>query len=594
MNNIEHQYLDLIVDIFDNGVKKQTRNGTVLSVFGRQIRHRFIDGFPLLTTKKMSLKNIFTELRWFLDGNTDIRYLWKHNCHIWDNDWYRWYCSKVVKPKTLEEMQQMRGDKNIPSNYWDLDFIYGAAWCDWPTDKIINFEIDKIKQEENIPFNITFNKLNLDFNHELVGTTFINNKNKDEFIIVKNISKGNRNSKFIVQSLSNGYSTITTLPQIKLKQTINPYIPNLFGMCCIGVPQKNGIKLKYSEYKDEYSLWYNMVARCYNVNSLYYKYYGDKGIYIDNKWKCFEFFYNDLPKVKNYFKWKSNTKQYDLDKDYYGKLRYSLDNCIFLQKKDNIKIKTNVPFKATNIITGKSEIAISQTDFGLKYSLNPKRISDALKNNRRIKDWKFEKIDYDKEKEVWRYKMSINQVENLIDKLKNDPDDRRMLVNAWKPDNLDNCALPPCHYSWQVWTRELTLDERFTIFNNKFDTQITKNDIKDEHKEAFLTGIPKRAISLMWNQRSVDIALGLPYNIASYGMLLMMIANEVNMIPEELIGNLADCHIYENQINGCDEQLKRDPTSLPQLSISKGLNAQYEDLVLTNYNPQPKIFFPLS
>ena len=99
---------------------------------------------------------------------------------------------------------------------------------------------------------------------------------------------------------------------------------------------------------------------------------------------------------------------------------------------------------------------------------------------------------------------------------------------------------------------------------------------------------------MLWNQRSCDVPLGIPYNIASYALLLLMIANEVNMIPEELIGNLGDCHIYENQINGCDEQLNRRPTSLPQLTISKGLNAQYEDLVLTNYNPQPKINFPLS
>ena len=134
MNNTEQQYLFLIADIYDNGVKKQTRNGEVRSVFGRQIRHNFRYGFPLLTTKKMSLKNIFTELRWFLDGNTDIRYLWEHNCHIWDNDWYRWYCKKEGAIYSLEQMRMQ--DKDIPDEYYDLGFVYGHGWRKWGKDQV--------------------------------------------------------------------------------------------------------------------------------------------------------------------------------------------------------------------------------------------------------------------------------------------------------------------------------------------------------------------------------------------------------------------------------------------------------------------------
>ena len=108
-------------------------------------------------------------------------------------------------------------------------------------------------------------------------------------------------------------------------------------------------------------------------------------------------------------------------------------------------------------------------------------------------------------------------------------------------------------------------------------------------------GFSKRAISLMWNQRSTDTPLGLPYNIASYGLLLQMLADEVNMIPEELIGNLGDTHIYTNQIEGVKEQLLRKPIPLPTLSIKNGIRAsQASDFELIGYNSHQAIKMPLS
>jgi thymidylate synthase len=131
-------------------------------------------------------------------------------------------------------------------------------------------------------------------------------------------------------------------------------------------------------------------------------------------------------------------------------------------------------------------------------------------------------------------------------------------VSAWNPSEVDSCVLPPCHYGFQVYTRELSYEERCDIFkpNTKNFRTETNSYIKDLNIKIMNDcEIPTRAISLMWNQRSVDVPLGLPFNIASYGLLLEIIAKIVNMVPDELIGNLGDTHIYSNQIDGCKEQI---------------------------------------
>jgi thymidylate synthase len=165
----------------------------------------------------------------------------------------------------------------------------------------------------------------------------------------------------------------------------------------------------------------------------------------------------------------------------------------------------------------------------------------------------------------------VDQIKNLIEQLKTNPDSRRLMVNAWNVGELDQMTLPPCHYGFQVYTRELTTQER-----NELDQQ----------------NIPKRAISLMWNQRSVDTLLGLPFNIASYGLLLEIIAKEVNMVPDELIGNLGDVHLYNNHITYAEEQVTMRDTTIesPELVFNKKNNIfdyNVEDFEFDNYKPQP-------
>ena len=195
----------------------------------------------------------------------------------------------------------------------------------------------------------------------------------------------------------------------------------------------------------------------------------------------------------------------------------------------------------------------------------------------------------------------MDQIQNLINDLKTNPDSRRLMVSAWNVGELDQMVLPPCHYGFQVYTRELSFEERYVMYIERLDSTMVPLDIKVPNIHQYFTelNIPTRAISLMWNQRSVDTFLGLPFNIASYGLLLEIIAKEVNMVPDELIGNLGDTHLYLNHIEQAKEQINRDSFELPTLKI---LDAQVDDIAhyelmdieIHNYKSHPSIKAPLS
>jgi thymidylate synthase len=181
------------------------------------------------------------------------------------------------------------------------------------------------------------------------------------------------------------------------------------------------------------------------------------------------------------------------------------------------------------------------------------------------------------------------------------------MVNAWNVGELDQMVLPPCHYGFQVYTRELSLAERrdWVIKNRSlempkfFDRLGWQGKVLDV-VEKF--NAPTRAISLMWNQRSVDTFLGLPFNIASYGLLLEIIAKEVNMVPDELIGNLGDCHLYLNHLEQAKDQVTREEFDLPKLGMdyregeyNKNLTDFVpDDFYLINYQSHPSIKAPLN
>ncbi len=319
MNNLDKSYQALLQDILDNGIQKEDRTGTgTISVFGRQIRHKMSEGFPLLTTKKMAWKTMVTELLWFLRGDTNIKYLVDNDCHIWDGDAYKNYAAKTSLDSdgqlTKEEfIEKIKTDYEFGKKWGDLGPIYGKQWRAW------------VSEEE----------------------------------------------------------------------------------------------------------------------------------YLD----------------------------------------------------------------------------------GVSYHKYP----------------------------------PIDQIQNLINELNTNPDSRRLMVSAWNVGQLDQMTLPPCHYGFQLYTRKTTREEKI-VHPGKY-----------------------RAISLMWNQRSVDTFLGLPFNIASYGLLLTMIADELGMIPDELIGNLGDTHLYVNHIEQAKEQISRNPYQLPNVHVRDGIESFMPgDIILENYESHPTIKAPLS
>ena len=363
MNNLDKRYQELLKDILDNGIEKSDRTGTgTISVFGRQIRHKMSEGFPLLTTKKMAWKTMVTELLWFLRGDTNIKFLVDNQCHIWDGDAWANYSKQIIAnnlhlmpatdlPKSKEEfINKIKTDDEFANKWGDLGPIYGKQWRRW------------------------------------VGQS---------------------------QAAKGSLSASTT-----------------FG-------------------------------------------------YID-------------------------------------------------------------------------------------------------------------------------------QIANLINDLKTNPDSRRLMVSAWNVGEIDQMVLPPCHYGFQVYTRELSLEERLELASKTYDVFDPLDfgiPTKVDHDEIDkMYPVPKRAISLMYNARSQDVPLGTPFNLASYGLLLMILAKEVNMVPDELIANMGDCHIYLNQIDGVKEQLTREPFELPTLNpfpTYEGSRPSIEsytigDFTLKNYKSHPSIKMPLS
>ena len=295
MNKLDQQYINLLKDILENGVEKADRTGTgTISVFGRQFRHDMSEGFPLLTTKKMAVKSMMTELKWFLKGDTNIKYLVDNGCNIWNGDAYKNYASKTRARKTIDGfINEIKTNDEFAKEWGELGPIYGAQWRAWESSDLAGGVIDQIK--------------------------------------------------------------------------------------------------------------------------------------------------------------------------------------------------------------------------------------------------------------------------HLIHQLKNNPDSRRLMVNAWNVDALEYMVLPPCHYGFQCYVSEGRL-------------------------------------SLMWNQRSVDTFLGLPFNIASYGTLLLLLCEETGLQPGELIGNLGDVHLYTNHIEQAKEQMSREGAqSLPDIVLNNVdvLNGEFDYMIL-GYESHPPIFAPLS
>ena len=194
------------------------------------------------------------------------------------------------------------------------------------------------------------------------------------------------------------------------------------------------------------------------------------------------------------------------------------------------------------------------------------------------------------------YWTEIDQIKNLVNDLKTKPDSRRLMVMAWNVGEIDEMVLPPCHFGFQCYTNKMTYNERIKWWCDSLGKSIHYGkNITDEFLDD--KNVPRRKLSLKWFQRSCDVPLGIPFNIASYAILLHLLAKEVNMVPHMLKFSGGDCHIYTNQIEGVKEQLQRETYKLPKIKLNNSSleDLKYEDIEIKGYDDRIKnIKFPLS
>lgn len=425
MNSVDTQYLELLQDIIDNGVWKNTRSGRVKSVFGRSMRFNLKEGLPLLTTKKVYTKGVIHELLWFLSGNTNIKYLVDNNVNIWNDDAYRWFKTLDFKYLKREEPYYDDEDNKMRIN------VYGYYKLDY---HIFDLEDD----------------------------------------------------------IENAYAIV-------IDDNIENEIPITIDEL------KNMTKEQFIEYVKQ-GAWLHRYD-IYNGRNI-----SDRKIYV----------FGDLGEI-------------------YGKQWRNYG------------------------ISGK------------------------------------------------------DQIQNIINTLKTNPDDRRMILSAWNPDVIDDIALPACHMFASFWTRELSTDERIEIISKKYDdktleTKMLENIDKNDETGTFdadylmnvfiklldIENIPTRELSCSFTCRSQDLFLGTPFNWLSYSILTHLIAQCCNMTVGELIYNGLDCHVYEQHFNAVKEQLKRDPFKykLPKLFLNPDIknidDFTYNDIKIENYESYPSIKAPLS
>jgi thymidylate synthase len=191
---------------------------------------------------------------------------------------------------------------------------------------------------------------------------------------------------------------------------------------------------------------------------------------------------------------------------------------------------------------------------------------------------------------------TVDQLRKVIEKLKTNPDDRRLIVSAWHPYWVEHCALPPCHVLFHFNTEELTLDERYKIAGGKASRcgPETNPSIQQmNHKALDACDIPRRKLNCLLYQRSCDLFLGVPFNIASYALLTHMVAHCVGMVPGEFIHTYGDLHLYVNHVEQARLQATRDPHLSPQLALNLAkrdiFHFNYDDIQLIGYNSHPAI-----
>jgi len=516
------QYLDLIEDILIHGSERDDRTGVgTISVFGRQLRFDMQKGFPAVTTKSLAWKSVVSELLWFLEGSTNEHRLAEIKN---DNKPYAELTEKERKTIWTLNAENQGKDLGYVSN--NLGRVYSDQWRNIFEIDYSQYEIVDDKKFIDDYEEPKFERLkpNFDNSDEFIGKIYKSNTNKDVQIISKSDYTDNsgHTQYYLIQFLETNSTKISRLDAIIDGRIEDDYEIKYSNIGKMGKISK--LDKQQPIYKTLFKRWCQMLERCYDHNCKEFKQYGEKGVKVCKRWHTFSNYLEDICQVYNFEKLLED-RTYQIDKDMFGSKVYSKDTCIFMPKYFNQRLINSKPLEYNG------EIYLNKEDFceknewasvsGLKHHLNGRYTE-------KYKDVHY--IEIPQGKHI-RYKFKrFDQITNVINEIKNNPTSRRLLVNAWNVSELKNMALPPCHYGFQFY-------------------------------------VDGKYLSLMWNQRSIDSMLGLPFNIASYGLLLNIIAKMTGKIPCELICSLGDCHIYNNHLDGAREQLKRSPHRLPTLKM---------------------------
>ena len=573
------QYLELTREVFEKGTfKPAAREGMpgTISRFGYQFRHDLSKGFPMLTTKKLSWNSIVHELLWFLRGDTNIKYLVDNGVNIWNED------------------QQNFVNRNNWTEEGSLGYQYPWLWRKWGKNE------RNWQPKPNL--NITFpsETPNTNTTSKKVGQTFPSNKYGD-VIVLDYLGK----NLFKVQFKNTGTITNITSSNLMKGEIRDVYAPDVMGIACCGRDNK---ELDQKTRRKLYTTWSNMLSRCYDKNHLSYYNYGAKGKYVTNRWLCFEFFVEDVITIKGWENKISDWSNWHLDKDLIGNgFVYSKENCVWLHKNDNLaRNERTTYYTFKNEKTGEEYTTNNVSEFGRKYKLGAQFIKSlgtylsrgTLKS---YKGWKLIKKEDVSNK-------GVDQIKELIEGLKTNPMSRRHIISAWNPTTLNDMALNACHALVQFNCRPLTPEQFARYQAEESIKQVMSGKIStvdDYDRES----TPKYYLDCQMYQRSADLFLGVPFNIASYALLTHILCKITNMIPGEFIHTFGDVHIYENHVKQLELQLTRDPRPLPTLEIvdvghdwAAISNVDFDlievldtsDFILNNYNPHPSIKGKLS
>lgn len=573
------QYLDFLRLILAEGVEKEDRTGTgTKSVFGVQMRFPLQAGFPLVTTKRVYFKGVVEELLWFLKGDTNISYLQRKQVKIWD---------------------QWADEQN------NLGPVYSALWRRWPVKSnesvVIPQRVGPAAGPVEVPDHVDVTPLPSEYEGDLP----IEYVNGDQpFRLIKELGTlGGKNTQYLIQFTNTGNIAQVSRPNLRSGTGIKDvYHARVLDVACIGRPRK--------EFDSSvYDLWHNMVARCYNQNHPSYPLYGALGVYVSPRWLCFENFLNDISCLPYYEEWCQQPFEYDLDKDYFGSNCYDVTTTLFVDKVYNKALSHPLrPMQATSP-KGQTFLFSMRDDLVKFLGISDETLRNFEKgvyDKSRLKGWVI--TDYTPpEGMLIRRKLYIDQIGELLHNLKTKPFSRRHLVSGWNPELLpdetlspvDNArrgkqALPPCHTLYQFMVEPINLMTAAPYYGISIEGRL----LSEVRAEYDARGLPKLQLSCQLYQRSGDAMLGIPFNIASYALLTMMIAQVSGMAPGTFIHTVGDAHIYKNHLEQVDLQLSREPRPLPTMRLNPDVTDLFafcfDDFTLENYQPHAHISAPVA